>query len=83
MKLLVKAYDGLRARLIDDLSRAWRLASVQLHLIMLAGVALYEMVPAIPNELAALTPDRWRPIALGLYAVLGIAARVFRKKTSG
>lgn len=73
----------LRDRLIDDCGRWWKFASVQIHLIMLGGVALYELVPAIPNEIAALIPDRWRPLALGFYALLGIAARVFRKKANG
>jgi phage tail protein X len=69
--------------LIDDWTRAWKFASVQIHLLLLLGVALYEAVPAIPNELAVLIPERLRPLALGLYAALGILARVVRKKANG
>lgn len=72
----------LRDRLIDDCGRWWKFASVQIHLVMLAGVALYEAVPAIPRELGDLIPERWRPLAFGAYAALGIAARLFRKKTN-
>lgn len=74
---------ALRARLIDDWTRAWKFASVQIHLLLLLGVALYEAVPAIPNELAVLIPERLRPVALGLYAAIGILARVVRKKANG
>lgn len=74
--------DWLRARLIDDWHRAWRFASVRLQLAAIAFLALYELVPAIPQEISTLIPQAWRGPLLGLYAVLGIAARLVRKKSN-
>jgi hypothetical protein len=71
--------NWLRKRLIDDWHRALGLASVQIHLGAIAFLAIYEMVPAVPAEVQALIPSRYRVLIVGGYAVLGIAARLVRQ----
>lgn len=69
----------LRARLIDDLRSCWRLATVRLHLAVLGFAALYELAPALPPEIQAMLPTHLRPGVLGLYALLGLAARLVKQ----
>jgi hypothetical protein len=75
--------EWLKSRLIDDWQRAWRFASVRLQVAAIAFLALYELVPAVPQEISALIPSAWRGPLLGCYAVLGIVARLMRKKSGG
>lgn len=75
-----KLVAAVRARLIDDAHRWWRMASVWVNGALAVFCALYALVPAIPGELAAIVPDRWRAPLLAAWAVLGIAARLYRQK---
>ncbi|MGE5563113.1 MAG: hypothetical protein ACM3ZV_07355 [Bacillota bacterium] len=71
---------SLRDRLIDDWHRSWRLASVQVNAGLALFCALYALVPAIPAEIAAIVPDRWRAPLLAAWAAVGILARLYRQK---
>jgi hypothetical protein len=75
--------DHIRARLIDDWHRAWRLSSVQVNAALVAFFALYALVPAIPAEVAAIVPERFRMPLLAVWAGIGVVARLYRQKHPG
>lgn len=64
-------------RLVEDARRAWRWFSVQ-------ALAILALIPVIwaelPPESQALLPEAWRPWALTLVAVAGIAGRLIRQR---
>lgn len=66
--------------LIDNWRRAWALWSVHWQLVtsLLLGAVL--MVPSMPGEIAALVPEKYRVIAIGAWALLGLWARLKKQK---
>lgn len=73
--------DGIKARLVEDWKQATRWWSVRMTAI---GAILYPLlisVQAMPPEVQALFPLRYRAIAAGLFQLAVIAARVWGQKT--
>lgn len=66
--------------LIDDWRQAWRLWSVRMNAVGAALGAALAMIPAMPPEVQAMIPLRYRVIAVGLWAVASMAARLLRQK---
>jgi hypothetical protein len=69
-----------RAHIVDDWNRCLRLFTVQLHLVALAYLALYQLAPAFPPEIAAMLPSPFRTTVIGGYSLLGIALRLIAQK---
>jgi hypothetical protein len=70
----------IRAHLVDDWNRCLRLFTVQLHLFALGYLALYEIAPAFPPEVANMLPSPFRAPVIGGYSMLGIAFRLIAQK---
>ena len=72
--------DNIRARLVDDCTRWWKLLSIQVHLAAVGYLALYEIMPSLDDSIAKLLPTPFQSAAFGIYAVLGIASRLIAQK---
>jgi len=72
--------ERIRARLVDDVKRAWHWWSIQLHALMALWLALYEIAPALPKDVAALLPSPLQGPVIGVYAALGIVLRLIAQK---
>jgi hypothetical protein len=58
----------------------WRLMSVQIHFAAAGYLAVYEIMPALDPSIAKLLPTPFQAPAIGIYAVLGIVARLIAQK---
>lgn len=70
----------IRDRLIDDWNQAWRFWSVRMQALGALLTTLMVMVPAMPPEIQALVPVKYRVIALGLWAAASIASRLIKQQ---
>lgn len=70
----------LKARLIDDCARWYRLWTVQLHSFMLLWIGLFEIAPAFPKEIAALLPSPFQGPVVAAYSALGIILRLVAQR---
>lgn len=73
-------WTRLRARLIDDWHRCLKLFTVRLHLAALAYLALYQLAPVFPPDIAGMLPSPFRAPVIGIYSLLGIALRLIAQK---
>lgn len=62
--------------IVPDWREAWRWSSVRLHAAVLGLVALYEIMPSLNPQIAALLPTHWRPWGYGIYAIIGLLLRL-------
>lgn len=69
------------AHLVPEWRRFWTLLSVQIHLAAGLYVAVYAMMPSLDPSIARLLPTPFQAPAIGLYAVLGIVARLIAQKS--
>jgi hypothetical protein len=77
---MMRLIDRLDVWLIEGWRHAYRLWSLywQLASSLLLGAVM--LVPSMPGEIAALVPEGWRIAAIGLWALLGIYARLKHQK---
>ena len=72
--------DKLDDWLIDNWRQAWRLWSVYWQMVTSLILGAVLMVPSMPGEIAALVPQQYRIIAIGLWAALGLWARLKKQE---
>lgn len=72
--------DAIKARLIDECRRWWKLWSVRWNALGALLMPLLILVPALPNEVQGLMPLKARAVAAGLYCLIGIALRLTAQK---
>jgi hypothetical protein len=70
----------LHDRLIEDWRSAWRFWSIRMQLAGTMISGLLVMVPAMPAEIQELVPLKYRVVAIGLWAVASIGARLIKQK---
>jgi hypothetical protein len=69
--------------LVDDIRQAWRWSSVRLHAAMVLIAGMYEIMPALNPQIAAMLPAAQQAKAIGAYALIGLALRVTKLKGNG
>jgi hypothetical protein len=73
----------LKTHLVADWHEALKWSSVRLHLIVLALAALYEVMPALDPNIAAMLPGGLPAKATGAYAIVGLILRLTKLKSDG
>jgi hypothetical protein len=66
--------------LVDDWKAALQWSSVRLHLIAATIALIYEAMPVLDPQIAAMLPAPLQAKAIGLYAVIGLLCRVTKIK---
>lgn len=66
--------------LVDNWRKAWRFWSVQWQLVTSVILGAVLLVPSMPGEIAAIVPEEWRVVAIGVWALLGLWARLKQQK---
>ena len=69
--------------LVADVRNAWRWSSVRLHGMMILIAGVYEIMPVLSPQIAAMLPAEQQAKAIGLYAIVGLALRVTKLKADG
>ena len=62
--------------IVPDIRAAWRWSSIRLHALMVMVAAVYEAMPILSPQIAAMLPAQSQAKAIGLYAIFGIVLRV-------
>ena len=55
---------------------SWTWFSVQMHVIGTAMLGIALIAPALPDEVMAIVPLKWRALMLGVWALVGLLARL-------
>jgi len=69
--------------LVPDWQQAWRWASVRVHALMVLLAGVYDLMPALNPQIAAMLPAPQQVQAIGAYAIVGILVRLARLKGDG
>jgi hypothetical protein len=75
--------DPIRKRLVDDWRQAWRWSTVRFHALMLLLAGVYEIMPALSPQIAAMLPAAHQAKAIGVYALIGLLLRLTKMKSNG
>lgn len=63
-------------RFVDNAREAWKWASVRLHVLATALVAIFLAEPEMPAALRELVPADLAPALVALWLIVGVLARV-------
>lgn len=69
-----------KLQLIDNWRSFWKWYSTWLHVLGTAVVSVFAFVPNLPQEVQDAIPVEYRAIALAVWAVGGIVARLVQQK---
>lgn len=75
--------DRLKKHLVDDWHEALSWSSTRLHLAMLGMNLLFEAMPALDPQIAAMLPAALRSPAIGVYASIALVLRMTKLKPNG
>jgi hypothetical protein len=76
---MTRIVERVRARLVDNWTSAWRWWSNWMHVVGTTLAGLLLLVPAMPLEVQAMVPLRYRVLAIGVWTLAGFAARLVRQ----
>lgn len=76
----MRLIERLDVWLIEEWRKAYRLWSIYWQLITDLILGAVILVPSMPGEIASMVPESWRAMALGLWALIGIYARLKQQK---
>lgn len=64
---------------VDGWRCSWKWLSLQMHVIACLLLGVVEAAPVLPPDVQKMIPQPWAGIVLGLWAVLGVIARLKRQ----
>lgn len=71
-----KLIDRLDDWLCENWRNAWKWFSMQMHLFACALLMFLQIAPVMPDEVRRMIPEPWGVIAVGVWTLLGIVARL-------
>jgi hypothetical protein len=66
--------------LIPDARKCWKLLSVQIHALMGLWLTLFEVMPVLSPQIAAVLPDPLQAKVIAAYAIAGVLSRVIAQR---
>lgn len=70
----------MKTLFISEWRRCWRLFSVQIHALFGLWLALFEIMPTLSPQIAAVLPDPLQAKIMAVYAILGVISRVVAQR---